>query len=119
MTVALCVTPSHSSLIQRPQVVRRYVLGLLNTAFLVRALTLPAGAVQELLRRTKTRLQMRIFVDTNFLFSLLGLHTNPADDVVHALHELIEKMPSRVDVKLYMLTCTMDEARGTIARHAA
>ena len=100
-------------------VVRRYVLGLLNTAFLVRALTLPAGAVQELLRRTKTRLQMRIFVDTNFLFSLLGLHTNPADDVVHALHELIEKMPSRVDVKLYMLTCTMDEARDTIARYAA
>ena len=99
--------------------IRRYVLGLLNTAFLVRALTLPAGAVQELLRRTTARLQMQIFVDTNFLFSLLGLHTNPADDVVHALHELIDNMPSRVDVRLYMLTCTMDEARGAIERHAA
>ena len=98
-------------------VVREYVLRLLNTAFLVRALTLPAGAVQELLRRTKRRLQMRVFVDTNFLFSLLGLHVNPADDVVLALHELIDRMPSRVDVKLYMLPCTMDEARETIARY--
>ena len=98
-------------------VVRQYVLGLLNTAFLVRALTLPAGAVQELLRRTRRRLQMRVFIDTNFLFSLLGLHVNPADDVVRALHELIDRMPSRVDVKLYMLPCTMDEARETIARY--
>ena len=60
---------------------------------------------------------MRVFVDTNFLFSLLGLHVNPADDVVRALHELIDNMPSRVDVKLYMLPCTMDEARETIARY--
>ena len=97
--------------------VRMYILRLLNTAFLVRALTLPAGAVQELLRRTRRRLQMRVFVDTNFLFSLLGLHVNPADDVVRALHELIESMPNRVDVKLYMLPCTMDEARETIARY--
>lgn len=98
-------------------VVRQYILRLLNTAFLVRALTLPAGAVQELLRRTRRRLQMRVFIDTNFLFSLLGLHVNPADDVVRALHELIENMPSRVDVRLYMLPCTMDEARETIARY--
>ena len=97
--------------------VRLYILRLLNTAFLVRALTLPTGAVQELLRRTRRRLQMRVFVDTNFLFSLLGLHVNPADDVVRALHELLESMPSRVDVKLYMLPCTMDEARETIARY--
>ena len=60
---------------------------------------------------------MRVFIDTNFLFSLLGLHVNPADDVVRALHELIDRMPSRVDVKLYMLPCTMDEARETIARY--
>lgn len=97
--------------------VRQYVLRLLNIAFLVRALTLPAGAVQELLRRTRRRLQMRVFVDTNFLFSLLGLDVNPADDVVHALHELIDRMPSRVDVKLYMLPSTVDEARETIARY--
>ena len=97
-------------------VVRAYVLRLLNTAFLVRALTLPAGAVQKLLRRTRQRLHMRVFVDTNFLFSLLGLDS-PADSVVGALHDLIANMPSRLDVRLYMLPCTMDEACETIARY--
>ena len=101
------------------QPVRSYVLRLLNTAFLVRAVTLPEGAMAKVVSRTRRRLKLRVFLDTNFLFSLIGLHENPADDVVKALHDLIEKMTSRVDVKLYMLPCTMDEARKTIASYEA
>ena len=97
------------------QSVRSYVLRLLNTAFLIQALTLSEGAMATVVSRTRQRLKLRIFVDTNFLFSLIGLHENPADDVVNALHDLIGKMKSRVDVKLYMLSCTMDEARKSIA----
>ena len=97
--------------------VREYVLRLLNTAFLVQAVTLSEGAMETLLARTRKRLRLRVFVDTNFLFSLIGLHENPADDVVGALHELISRMKSRVDVKLYMLPCTMDEATNTIASY--
>ncbi len=99
--------------------VRQYVLRLLNTAFLVQALALPKGAMDQLLQRTRRHLRLRVFVDTNFMFSLLGLHVNPADDVVHALHDVIARMPSRIDVKLYMLPSTMEEARETIARYAA
>ena len=99
--------------------VRQYVLRLLNTAFLVQALALPKGAMDQLLQRARRRLRLRVFVDTNFMFSLLGLHVNPADDVVHALHDVIARMPSRIDVKLYMLSSTMEEARETIARYAA
>ena len=97
--------------------VRKYVLGLLNTAFLIRVLALPAGALEALLRRTARTLRLRVFVDTNFMFSLLGLHVNPADDIVRALHDVIAQMPNRMNVKLYMLPCTMDEARQTIARY--
>ena len=96
------------------QTVRNYLLRLLNTAFLVQAVTLSEAAMTGLISRTQKRLKLRIFVDTNFLFSLIGLHENPADDVVNALHDLINKMKSRVDVKLYMLPCTMAEAKKAI-----
>ena len=99
--------------------VRQYILGLLNTALLVRALTLPVGAVQDLLRRTRRSLKMNVFLDTNVLFTVLGLDVEPTDSSIQVLHDLINNMPNRVDVKLYMLPSTMEEARATIDRYRA
>ncbi len=94
--------------------VRNYLLRLLNTAFLVQAVTLSEAAMTGLISRTQKRLKLRVFVDTNFLFSLIGLHENPERMTsVNALHDLIDKK-SRVDVKLYMLPCTMEEAKNAI-----
>ena len=104
------IDPQHRS-------VRDYVLRLLNTAFLVQATGMKDSVLESLLARTGRALRMKVFVDTNFLFSLIGLHDNPADDVVSALHDLIARLHERVDVRLYLLPITIDEARRTIAAY--
>lgn len=97
---------------------RQYMLRLLNNAFLIQAIALPDRAMKALLDRTHQPFRVRIFVDTNFLFSLLGLHDNPADDVVRALHDVMGQMSGRIDVKFYILPFTVDEAQGTLAYYS-
>ena len=98
--------------------VRRFILGRLNATFLVQATSLSEEAFQALTDATSRRLDMKVFVDTNFLFSLIGLHDNPADDVVSALESLIQRTGGKTRVTLYVLPITLDEARETIARQA-
>lgn len=97
--------------------VRRFVLSRLNATFLVQAMGLSESAFQALSEATTRRLKMDVFVDTNFLFSLIGLHENPADDVVEALERLISRTGGRTDVSLYVLPFTLEEARRTLGRY--
>ena len=101
----------------RSDPVRHYVLGLLNTAFIMHALALPAGTTQKILQRMQRTLQLRVFADTNFLFHLLGLDATTDDDTVHQLHEILRQLPRRIKVKLYMLSCTVTEAIRTLAHY--
>jgi hypothetical protein len=95
--------------------VRTYVLRLLNACFLVQATAIPESVLKAVVQRTSGRqLRLNVVVDTNFLFSLLGLHENPADDVVKALGALMGAVKTNLDVKLYMLPITVDEARRTL-----
>lgn len=98
----------------RSEAVRHYVLGLLNTAFIMHALTLPAGTTQRILERMQRTLRLRVFADTNFLFHLLGLDATTDDDTVHQLHEILRQLPRRIKVKIYMLSCTVTEATHTL-----
>ena len=95
--------------------VRKYILRTLNASFLVQSTRVNERVIEAVsqIRGKKTR--FRVFVDTNFLFSLLGLHENPADDVVKALKGVIEQVNSSLEVKLYMLPITVDEARDTLS----
>lgn len=97
---------------------RQYMLRLLNNAFLARAIALPEDAMNTLLDRTRQPLRVRVFVDTNFLFSLLGLHENPADDVVRALYDVLGQMPGRINVQFFVLPFTVDEAQRTLDHYA-
>ena len=101
----------------RNREVRGYVLRLLNAAFLVQATHLSDKTLGFVAARVGRTLRFRVFVDTNFLFSLIGIHANPADDVVEALHHLIDELKGRVDVKLYVLPITVDEAKRTISAY--
>ena len=95
--------------------IRQYMLRLLNTAFLAQALMLPGSSVSALLMRTEQPLRFIIFVDTNYLFSLMGLHEHPADEVVRALRDIVTQASGRVDIKFYVLPSTVQEAQQTIA----
>ena len=97
------------------QAVRSYMLRLLNAAFLVQATHLTDKTLAFVEKTIGQKLRLNVFVDTNFLFSLIGIHANPADDVVAALHHMIAQLKGRLDVKLYVLPVTVDEAKNAIA----
>ena len=97
--------------------VRSYTLRLLNTVFLVQATHLSDKTLEFVVAKTKQSLRVNVIVDTNFLFSLIGLHANPADDVSGTLQQLIKDLDNRLDVKLYILPITVDEAKRVIAAY--
>lgn len=94
--------------------VRAYVLRKLATFFLVRAVSLPAEAVQALNATAGTRPRFRVLLDTNFLFSCLGLHDNPSNDAASSLLALSGEHTDLVDLRFYVLSDTLDEARRAL-----
>lgn len=103
-TVAKFLDPSNS-------IVRSYVLRQLNTYFLLEAGNLSEKTLNKLSIATEKKLVFNVFCDTNFFFSILGLHENPSNDAAKSLLELIKKIRSRVELKLFVLPITIDETR--------
>ena len=102
----------------REQAVRHYVLRLLNTAFLIQALIVPSSSVDALVKRTTQPIRFTIFVDTNYLISLLGLDDHPANEVVNALRSIVSRGIDGVNIKFYVLPFTIAEALRTIASYS-
>lgn len=94
--------------------IRAYILRYLSAALLVQAVALPPETLAVLEKRASSQLKLNIVLDTNFLFSLVGLHENPADDVVIALEQLITKLKERIKINLYVLPITFDEIKRTV-----
>lgn len=99
--------------------IRAYMLRLLNTNLLVKASAVSEEDLRAVQISPSQRLSMRVFVDTNILFSIMGLHENPADDSAEALFQLVRNLSDRLDVKFVALPITIDEARRTISGYAA
>ena len=66
--------------------VRAYILGALHAFFLIQATGLSEAAIEHIHKSAGQTRSLTILCDTNFLFSLLGLHENPSDDSADALH---------------------------------
>ena len=94
--------------------IRAFVLRRLNAQYAVDAAALPAEALNKLARQTALPSKIRILLDTNFLFSVMGLHDNPGNDEANKLLQLIERVSSRVTLQMYVLPITIDEARTVL-----
>jgi hypothetical protein len=94
-------------------IIRRYVLRTMNAYFVVRASGLNEQTVERLARSTQQPSAV-LFFDTNVLFSLLGLHENPADEGSLALLGLVQQISSSVPIKLRVLPPTLDEMKRAI-----
>ncbi len=94
--------------------VRAYVSRMLHARFCVEAGGLPESAIQKLSETVSKQAKFRIFVDTNFLFSLLELHENPSNAAARELLELITQLKSNPKVQLYIVTKTIGEAKTSI-----
>ena len=94
--------------------VRGFVLLRLNAQYAVDAAALPDDALERLSHLNNKPGRVDMFLDTIFLFSVLGLHDNPSDDVANELLHLVQELKGRVDLRLYVLPETIDEARKVL-----
>ena len=100
----------------RNEVVSSYVSRMLHAAFCVEASGLPDSVIEKLSASVGKPIQFRVFVDTNFLFSILELHDNPSNLAATELGELIASLnSSNFKIKLYITSRTIDEARRSIS----
>lgn len=94
--------------------VREYVLRHLNAYFFNEASALSQDVLGRLEHLTAEKPTFRIFVDTNFVFSLLSLHKNPSDEASETLLSLVEQAAPYVDIRFYILPDTLEETRRAI-----
>jgi len=93
---------------------RSYVLGQLNAYFSKSASGLDLNTVEMITKPSKRAVRLTIFIDTNFLFSILGLHDNPSNEAAESLLNLINTISGTLDIKLYVSETTIDETRSVL-----
>jgi hypothetical protein len=80
---------------------RRYLLRKLNAELLRDAAALPVSTI-EALRRSGARGTSNVFLDSNFVFSILGLHDDEGRDLARNLLSIAEKCRSDVPTKFFV-----------------
>jgi len=94
--------------------VRLYILRMMNAYFYIEASGLREETLKNLVKMSQRKPSFQIFVDTNFLFSILNLHDNPSNEAAKALVELVRRLPSEVRVKFYVTPITIEEAKRVL-----
>jgi len=92
---------------------RRFVLRTMNAYFVVRAGGLSESTIKQFAKSAKP-FAATLFFDSNVLFSLLGLHENPADESSRNLLTLVHRLSASVPIKLRVLPPTLDEMKRAI-----
>lgn len=98
----------------KSEVVRQYISRLLHARFCVDATGLPEDVLRKLSTSIGRGLRFNVFVDTNFLFSLIGIHENPSNEAALELKELIGRLSQNPKVTLLITPETIREATHTI-----
>lgn len=97
--------------------VRSYILNYLNSFFFLEAGNLTEDTIKSITRLDNKKPQFLVFVDTNFLFSILGLHENPSNEAAIMLQGLISQLSQKIDIKLYVTPSTIEEAKKVLNFH--
>lgn len=92
-----------------------HISRLLHAQFCVEASGLSEDVLAKLNASVGKQIQFLMFVDTNFLFSLLELHENPSNAAAQELRELIAQLKGNPRIDLVITPETIDEAKGSIA----
>ena len=95
--------------------IRAFVLRRLNAQYAIDAAALPRNALDRLANQIAAPSRVRILLDTNFLFSVIDLHDNPGNDEATSLLHLVEQVSPRIQLQLYALPTTVEEARTVLS----
>lgn len=96
---------------------RNYLLRILTGYFFAEATRLTPQTLQ-LIDKGRAKRAIKIILDTNFIFSILGLHDNPANEAAIDLVKLSETSGANLEIRLYVLPGTIDESIRTLAAQA-
>lgn len=96
--------------------VKKYILHQLNAYFFIEATNLNQQTVDEVYTLSRSQADLKVFVDTNFLLTLLDLHDNPSNEAAFSLLELIDEIKNRLRIKFYVLPVTVMEFQNLISK---
>jgi hypothetical protein len=97
--------------------VRSYILRHLNAYFAIEASNLGPHTVETLRQSALQNISFNVFVDTNFLFSILGLHENPSNEAAESLISLMRQLTGKITAKLFLFPLTIDEFKRVVRSH--
>ncbi len=96
--------------------VSKFILSYLDAYFVVTASGLPHSVISQLSQIKTQKVEFVIFVDTNFAFSILGLHSNPLNETAKDLMELVESVSPNVKVNFVISPITIEEAKSRLQK---
>lgn len=97
--------------------VARFLLSYLDAYFLLSASGLPPSVLKTLMAIIKEPVEFVVFVDTNFVFSILGLHDNPSNEAANDLMELVHSASEDLSFQFVIKQSTLDETQSSISHH--
>lgn len=96
--------------------VRSYILRSLNAYFCIEASGLDSSTLESLQKSVVQPQDIILFIDTNFLFSILGLDENPSKAAAIGLVDLTKMLNKKLNVQLYVSYQTLQEARSVLIK---
>lgn len=99
--------------------VRQFILKRLATSFFVAAISLDKSTIDALEKKRKKDISLKLFLDTNALFSALSLHEHDGNADVEGLLALNRSASAKVKLKLFVLPETVSEATHVLANAAS
>jgi hypothetical protein len=94
--------------------VRAFISRMLHARFCVEASGLPEEVLTKLNASVGKPIRFVMFVDTNFLFSLLELHENPSNAAAEELRELLAQLKHNPRIELVVTPETIEEAKSSL-----
>ena len=92
---------------------RRFLLRKLNAEFLRDAAGLPTSTLQALAKRRPGGVH-RVLLDSNLVFSILGLSDPDSNELASSLLSIANKSRSEIPTKFLVLPITVDEIKRTL-----
>jgi hypothetical protein len=96
--------------------IRSFILRQLSAYFFLESTNLDTKTIEKVYSISKSQTRLKVFVDTNFLLTLLDLHDNPSNEATETLLELLEETKNKVEVKFYVFPITIREFQNLIGK---
>lgn len=79
-------------------VVKNYLLNYIHGYFNIESLGLSEKTLESLKPEAGKTYNLKLILDTNFLFSILKLHDNPANELVHSIADINKKLNGQISI---------------------